>query len=856
MHLDTRKIIFAIAALFGIFCLAETTSKAPVVEKKEDIKSTKQKPEETSNNKNATQAEDTSVEDEEEEETIDPLSAKVIKDIILTRKNANRYVTDEAILSCLPYREGEVFDKTQTSIAIRNLFELEEPIAYFQDIKVLGEYPNNDEIILHVVTYEKPELESITYEGNKKVSTDDLEEKLHLNDIHALDETDKDLITLQIKKVYRDKNYHSAEVELEVEKKENNKVGLIVKIKEDVKSLIKRVHFKGNKNIRGKKLRNIVNTREDWIMGLLDKAGTYKKEMVEADKHIIENHYKTNGYLTAKVNSVDVKMDPDTKQYEITFNVTEGDQYTIKSVHAEGNNLCSEETLVANIPVQEGNLYSSADIRDTIEAMRHIWGQHGYAFADIEPIIIPDEKSKTVTVDFHSDLGDKVYINRINIFGNNKTKDKVIRRKITLREGCLISTPEMEDSKHRVESLSYFDPRDGVIWKTNRVDNKWADLDLIVKEVKTGRAGIDFTSGGSPHDIKSNSSSFKFGGYVNDPNWMGSGVSLSTSAHWSKQEWDFNFNISDNWFLDKPLFSDLSLGVVKSDYSEQLKGVNEFEQRVISAYYGLGFVTAPKAWVVADTTFIWRAGIENITQTRPPKVDTPNAEGASTMQTLLDRRFQPGKVINFEQRVSKDLRNSSVHPSSGFQWTMGYKIGQGIQESTFGYVRAELEASYYTPIIAPRQLVLGLHGYVGLIGKTGENKTIPYRELFHIGGQASVRGFDYGQIGPTYMGDSIGGKRAFFWNAELVFPISQDFSMKGAFFYDGGAGWDTPDVNEIPQKFQDKFLRNNKFEYRHSVGIGLRMLKPQPVKIDWGFKLDKKKGEKSSELHLSAYREF
>jgi outer membrane protein insertion porin family len=861
MHLDSRKLIFVLAALFGVTTVAEDIptpkNNTEVVKKTDPEKNNhltdKDKPAE---NKEQVESSATTEENEEEpEETIDTFSPKVIKDIILTRVEPNKYVTDEAILSCIPYREGEQYDRTKTSIGIQNLFELEEPIAYFQDVKIMGEYPNSDEIILHIITCEKPELETIKYEGNKKVSCDDIEEKLHLNDIHALNENDKDLITLQLKKIYKDKNFHLAEIDVQLEKKANHKVDLIIKIKENVKSLIKRVHFKGNENISSKKLRNIIFTREDWILSLLDKSGTYKKEAVETDKRIIENHYKTNGFLTATVNNVDIKMDPKTKQYDVIFNVVEGDQYTIKSVKAEGNNICPEDFIVSRLPVQQGQLYSVKTLRDSIEALRLLWGKYGYAFADIEPLVVPNDKDKTVTIDFHSDLGNKIYINRINILGNNKTKDKVIRRKITLREGCLISTPDMENSKDRVESLSYFDPRDGVIWKTNRIDEKWADLDLIVKEAKTGRAGIDFTSGGSPTDRKSNSSSFKFGAYVTDPNWMGSGVSFSTSAHWSKQEWDMNFNLSDNWFLDRPLFSDIDINVIKSDYTDQLKSVNDFEQRIISAYYGLGFVTSPKAWV-NDTSFVWRTGIEKITQTAAPTVDNKNAEGATSMQKILNKMFQPGKVITFEQKIARDLRNSSIHPSNGLQWSLGYKLGHGLQESKYGYARMEFEASYYTPIIAPRQLVLGLHGFVGLIGKTGKNKTLPYRELFHVGGQASVRGFDYGQIGPMYMGDSIGAKKAFFWNAELVFPISQDFSMKGAFFYDGGAGWDTPNLSEISQTLQDKFLKNNKFEYRHSVGIGLRMLKPQPVKIDWAFKLDKKKGEKSHELHLSAYREF
>ena len=837
MHLDTRKIIFALIAFFAGFAIAKELNNSSI-----------EAPKIQGLNQNKEQ-------EIVEEEEIDLLAPRTINDIILTRIKPNKYLTDEAILSCMPYRKGERYSQAKTSMAIKNIFELEEPFSYFQDIKILGEYPNNQEIILHVVTYEKPELESVVFEGNNKLSASDIEEKLHLEEIHALDENDKEIITMQLKKLYKEKNYHLADVQIEVQPQPNNKIKLLIKICENEKSLIKRVYFKGNNCISSKKLHSLIFTREDWIFGILDKSGSLKTEMLEGDKHIIENYYKTQGFLTAKVNNADIKMDPQTKQFEVTFTITEGDKYTIKSVKADGNELVSEEFILERLPLQPGNLYSAKDIRDAIEGLRLMWGQYGYAFADVEPIIIPNSKDKTVTIDLRSELGEKVFINRINILGNKKTKDKIIRRKISLKEGSLLSTPEMENSKSRVESLSYFDPRDGVVWKINRIDNKWADLDLIIKEARTGRAGLDFTYGGSPIDIGSASSSFKVGGYVTDSNWLGSGIALATSAHWSKQEWDFNFGLTDNWFLDKPIFSNLDINIVKSDYSEQLKTVQNFSQRVASAYYGLGFSTSPACWM-NEATFVWRAGIENISQSCPPKVEDPDAEGSDVFQIMLNRMFQAGKVVTFEQRVAQDFRNNNIHPSQGFQWSAGAKIGHGIQSSKFGYGKLEVDASYYTTLIAPRQLVLGIHAFFGIIGKTGCDKTIPYKELFHIGGQASVRGFEYGQIGPMFMGDSIGGKKAFFWNTELVFPISQDFSMKGAVFYDGGAGWDAPDLNLIPTNLQTKFLRNNNFEYRHSVGFGIRMLKPQPVKIDWAFKLDKKKNEKTSELHLSAYREF
>ncbi|MCK5632367.1 BamA/TamA family outer membrane protein, partial [bacterium] len=146
-----------------------------------------------------------------------------------------------------------------------------------------------------------------------------------------------------------------------------------------------------------------------------------------------------------------------------------------------------------------------------------------------------------------------------------------------------------------------------------------------------------------------------------------------------------------------------------------------------------------------------------------------------------------------------------------------------------------------------------LHAYFGLLSKF-KGKTVPYRELFHIGGPSSVRGFLFGEVGPQFLGDSIGGNKAFFVNVELAFPITPDFNMKGVVFYDGGSGWDNPYSCSISKEL----VTHNSFNFRHSVGVGIRLLNPMPIRIDWGFKLDrnKKLKETASEVHFSMTYDF
>lgn len=775
-----------------------------------------------------------------------------INKIILNRKNKNNYLTDKLIYNSIPYKAGEIFNPHKTSILIHNLYDFSKPFSYFEQIRVMGKLLDNNTIDLYIITNEKYELADVIIKGNTKVTRKEIFDKFKFEDIHAINEIDLQKIVSTIKRLYRDKDFHCTDITAHLEVK-NNKATAYINIQENKKSLIKRVFFRGNNNISSKRLRSVIFTKENWIFGFVNKAGSYRSENVEQDKFIIESYYKSHGYFMAKVINVDIKLDPNNKQYYITFDIQEGDLYTVKEVKAPGNEVLSEEILLSVIPIKPCDLYSAKDIRDSLEALRTIWGQYGYVFADIDPLIIPDEKNKTVSITFNSELGDKVFVNRINILGNRKTKDYVIRRKLNIEEGDLLTTLKMDSSKDRVENLGFFDPNNGVNWKINRIDNGFADLDLIVNEVKTGKVSGNMGVGGSPTNLQSVTQSFRFGGSVHDTNLFGEGILLRASGEWSSEEWTLAFNALNPWTFNKPIFSEVDIFVTKSRYTDELKNTSNFTERVSGAFVGGGFTTSYFSWL-SETGFLFKFGIEDIKQsTKPLAIGLP-PETAQAFQTILDRRFQSGAIWSLTSRISQDMRNHTLHPSRGYQWNISSKVGLSGPSGDMGYGKLELEGSIYTPLIGDNKLILGVHGFFGIVGSIND-KIIPYRELFHIGGPASVRGYNWGQISPTFLGDSIGGKKAFFINTELIFPITKDFSIKGAIFYDGGAGWDTPDINSIPVQ-QRHLLRNNNFEFRQAIGFGIRMLKPTAIKVDWGFKLDRRKGEKSSELHLSAYRDF
>ena len=792
----------------------------------------------------------------------------IINEVILKRVNQNSYVTDALILNSVPYQIGDEFALNKTTRFIKKMYTLGRPFGFFEQVVVSGQILANDRMNLIITTYEKPTLVDIEILGHSVVDEKDIRKAISAGTVHALTSSDLPILVKKLERLYRTNDYHFTKIDAQLEpvkyqdqeKNVGEKVKLIVKIVEGRKTKVRKVLFSGNHNVPSKRLRAVMYTREDWLFGIINKAGSYRPENIVADKHFIKTYYKSHGYLMANVASVQTQIDEESKQLDITFVVEEGDCYTIDQVAIEGgSNELNNNLLLEHLPVKQGNIYSEKDVRDSIEALRMIWGEYGYAFIDVNPATVPNLVTKKVNLTFYVELGNKIHINRINIIGNRKTRDKVIRRKIALAEGDLLTLMRMDVSKSKIQQLGYFDLQDGVNWKMHRLDNDWADLDLILKEKKTGHGGLNMGYGGGANTMES-SNSFRIGAEVYDTNVFGRGYLLKLAGEWSKDAWSVTTIAANPWLFDRPIMGKVDFHVVRNDYDDELKNVNAFKEQRIGGSSSLGFVLSPSR--LRETSVEFELAFDDIRFNERPLVKITSLNQAGLLlQSLLDKRFRTGGLMVFANLIRQDFRNSGQHPSSGYQWSLNSRLGFGVGSSEIGYARCDLDASWYTALIGEHDLVFGIHGHFGAVSGLGVQQ-IPYREMFHVGGPVSVRGYLYGQIGPsiqtgpnTNQNASIGSTRAFFVNAELIFPFTSNMSIKGAFFYDGGAGWDTPGYHSMTPTNQ-ALIQNNSFDFRHAIGFGIRMLEPQPIKIDWGLKLDPRKGEPHSEVHFSTYREF
>lgn len=798
-------------------------------------------------------------------------SKRKIKEIHV---QGNQVISTPSILHRLPLKVGDEFNVNLTATMIKNLYKL----GYFHQVKIYGEPIGQDLIDLYVVVQEKPKVHEITFIGNKAVSSKDLQEELKVESIPTLAKEELKALCIKIQKFYRKKNYHQVQVTGKLTHTDDGRVSAEFTITEGKKSFLNRISFKGNKHYPSKKLKRSLISKEDWILGMLDHSGVYNPEMIEADKYMIEEAYRNNGFINAKVTNVDLQKDDQAQTYHITYVIHEGDRYKIKSVDAVGNDIISSERIKEIIPIFEGQIYCVENLRNSIENIRLLCGEFGYIFADIDPHLEVHDEDKTVTIKFNLDLKDQIYLNRLTIRGNKKTRDKVIRRQILLDEGELITNQKMEVSKSCVGLLGYFDPKGGVNWKTTRIDDTHADLDLLVNEVKTGNFSANLSFGGSPTNRQTPQTGLNFSTSFGDKNFLGSGIVLATSIEISKKYRAGMGSIGNPWMFDRPIRGNVSAFIKASEYDDQIDIAQDAPyERAVGGLLGLGYVAKLFGGIVVDG----KLNFESITFDQ--KVEARKALGKDNRaiaQVLLDKYFQSGNQISLITTFGQDKRNGLVFPTNGYQWNLLGQLtvpgslrsakdlsacrekGQPITNN-FNYFKTELDISWYTPLINEHDLVLGIHGNFGIIHPF-KGKDVPWKNLYHVGGPTTIRGYTYGQIGPTWKTDSLGASKAFFLNVEFIVPLSSNMSTRGVIFYDGGAGWDTPYFQDFSDAARAKGLcfetdfSNNNFFYRHSVGIGVRIKSPTPLQVDFGIKLNPSNRFKKNltEMHLSMEHSF
>lgn len=733
----------------------------------------------------------------------------VIKEIVVF---GNERIDKGIILKEVKSKVGEPFSPEKVREDIKAIYRL----GYFRDVQV-DVAETKGEIILTFAVIEKPSVTNIVISGNSKLKLEDIEGVIEVKRDSVLDMGKVRSSVTEIKKLYTSNRYFGSEVEYRVELEQGNKAVVYFDIVEGVKGYLTKIAFAGNKVFGSRKIKKVMKTKEKGLLWWLTGAGKVETDVLEVDINRIRSLYLDNGYVTVKVSEPEVTLSKDKKSIQITIRIEEGEQYRLGSLDISGDILTTKEELLKGFKSRVNKTYRASLIQQDLLWLTDQYTERGYAYADVEPLSTLDQEKKLVHLTFKIDKGIKAYIGRIEIEGNTKTRDKVIRRELKIAEGDLYSSALLRKSRERVMKTQYF--KDVEFNSSPTEKKELIDLDIRVEEQQMGR--LAFGAGYSNVHGVIGSISLSHG------NLFGLGYKASARVEIGGDVRNFYLNFTDPRFLDTPF----SLGL--SGYSET-NTYNTYSVDVIGAGFTFG-----------------REITENIVGALDYKYEQVKLYNVSIFDPLHNPGgYRPGDFLYDQQGTSttgkvtvtftRDTTDDPYFPTKGSQiWVSGAVSGLG--GNNYFYA-ATAGASWFYPLVG--DLVLNFRANAGFI-RPYTSKDVPVNERFYVGGIKTLRGYEFGMAGPVDKNhDPEGSLNMVVFNTEFLYPLSKAIGLRAAAFYDIGKGWGGADASD-----QTRSLDNSFTPLRQAVGAGIRWYSPfGPIRVDWGYNLTPKlgRGEKSN----------
>lgn len=736
-------------------------------------------------------------------EDLEPITVKLSQDlnIKILRKElisrvlieGNRAIEESAIRSQIKIKEGDIFSPRSLREDLKSVYQM----GYFQDVRAEKRDWDRGKAIVFVVE-EKPVIKEIKFSGNKAIKTSDLQEILTLKprsilNLNAVQENLNKII-----KKYHEEAYYAAEVKYELETPKKGDVIVHFKIEEHKKIRIKTITFSGNFHFSNEKLRKILpETKEKGFFAFMDKSGIYKEDVLERDLDAIVGFYLQKGFLEIKVGKPQVSHDQ--KWIRITIPLEEGRQFKVGKVDIQGDLIAPKEEMFKLVKIYVGEIFNRDRIRESIIQLNDRYADQGYAFVEVAPQTVLHKESDLVDLIFEIRQGRQVYFERINILGNTKTRDKVIRRELKAVEGELYSLGALKISRENLNRLGFF-KEVNLTTKKGSADDKM-DLNVQVEEGPTGT----FSVGGGYSTLD------KFVGTVqiSQSNLFGRGQRLILSAQLGSLSQYYNIGFTEPWLFDTRISAGFDLYNTYREYDDYTVARTGGAVRVGFPLFGL--VRGYAAYKYE------RVKISDVLDTASFIIQ----ESVGTTDT---------SAVSLSLR--RDSRDHFFDPSKGSDNGIAVEYAGGPLGGDNYYTKYDVNSAWFiTPIWKLTFMGRARAGYI----HGNEGHEIPLYERYRLGGIHTVRGFEAWSIGPKAPnGEVIGGDKQLIFNFEAIFPLVQEVKIKGLVFFDAGNAWDVGEAIKLE-------------ELRTSVGFGFRWISPVgPLRLEWGYNLSPKEGESSS----------
>jgi len=711
----------------------------------------------------------------------------VVRNIVV--EGTNR-IEVETVLSYLVIKVGDPFDADRMDQSLKSLFAT----GLFSDVTIRRE---GSDLIVRVV--ENPIINRVAFEGNRKIEDADLASEIQLRPRVVYTRTRVQNDVKRILDIYRASGRFAATVEPKVIPLSENRVDLVFEINEGDVTGIERISFIGNRVFGDSRLRGIIQTKESAFWRILTTDDTYDPDRIEFDKELLRKFYLSNGYADFRVVSAVAELTPERDAFFVTFTVEEGERYKFGKITITTSlrDLDTAE-LMDELRAAEGDWYNADVIEDTIQKLTDAAGTRGYAFVEVHPTTTRNAEAKSIDINFDIREGPRVFVERIEISGNNRTRDEVIRREMRLAEGDAFNTSKVRLSRRRIQNLGYFEKVE-----VNNVPGSAPDRTVIKVEVEERSTGqLTLGAGFSTDEGVLGSVS------IRETNFLGRGQDVAAAFTLSQRTQEIDLSFTEPYFLDRNLAAGIDAFRISRDFDEE----GSFQQRSTGGRVRTGYEIAEffrQSWsytLKADS-------IRNVGTAASPVIQ--REEGDSLRSVI-------GQALVY------DTRDDRFDPTEGYIVKLETDFaGLGGSER---FVRGTLQgAKHYTPFEEITVSLLGEAGHVQGIGRD-----VGLADRFFRGGD-NFRGFSFGGIGPRDRDtdDALGANTYYVVTAEVAFPIGlpREMGVRGRVFTDVGSafGIDASDPVILDKK-----------SLRLSAGVGVSWQSPfGPVRVDLGIPLIK-----------------
>lgn len=710
-------------------------------------------------------------------------SSDIIRDV---RVEGLQRIEAGTVLSYMLVQPGDQYDAARVDRSLKSLFAT----GLFADVSI-----RRDGDVLTVTVVENPVVNRVVFEGNDKIDDETLEAETTLKPRAIYTRAKVQTDVGRILTLYRRSGRFAASVEPKIVELPQNRVDVIFEIQEGDVTEIESIRFVGNREFSDSTLRGEIRTRETRWWRFLSTDDTYDPDRIALDRELLRRFYLTEGYADFRVDNVSAELTPDRRRFYLTYTVSEGERYKFGTVKVESTLRGLEPELVMDeVKIESGDWYDAKAVDDTTDKLLDQIGTLGFAFGDVRPRLNRDRDAKTIDVTFEVREGPRVYVERIDITGNVRTLDKVIRREFRLVEGDAFSAAKLKRSRQRIQDLDFFEKVDVQEVPGSAPDK--AVINVKVDEKSTGAlsVGAGYSTGsGVLGDIS-----------IRERNLLGRGQDLRVGLLLGQLQTQIDASFTEPYFLDRPISAGVDVYHVEIDRQSESSFDSVTTGGALRAGYSL-----TEDWSQSWRYTLKQESIDNVPN--DASIYVQESEGSELISEV-------------SHTILYDRRDSRVTPTEGYFGRLTTDVA-GLGGSV-AYLRNTLGSGYYYPVAD--KWVASVSGSIGRIVGLGDD--VRLLDRFFIGGD-DVRGFANDGIGPrdTDTNDALGGEWYYAGSLQLTFPLGlpEEYPLRGRVFNDYGSAWDLSDKG--PQVADNPSVRS-------SVGFGVTWVSPLgPLGVDLGF---------------------